>query len=204
MNFSCEGKMVKPSRKELKKQKEVLEEIRGKGGPLIDRYTRAKDPEMKWIKIREFAHVKSAFGLTMLMMEKYGEDAKELLAQFQWGRGFDHGKKMRERVQARGGDIDDLRELLKEYKEDFPVHYQFYGLEVSRSRLAMRIPSCHMGQALIEIAPGLPEPLKLPKYWCDYDLALIKGYNPRVELYRPKWIPAGDLYCEYIWELNQE
>jgi len=194
--------MGKLSRKELKEQKEVLEGIRRKAGHLIDRYVKAREPETKWIRIREFAHVKSAFGLTMLMMEKYGEDAKELLAQFQLSRGSDHGKRMHERVKARGGDVNDLRELLKEYKRDFPVHYQFYGLEVAKNRLVMRIPACHMGQALIELAPGLPEPLKLPQYWCDYDLALIKEYNPKVKLSRPRWIPAGDLYCEYIWEIN--
>ncbi len=187
-----------------KEQKEVLEAIRKKSGHLIDRYVKARDPEMKWIKIRESAHVKSAFGLTMLMMKKYDEDAKEVLAQFQFGRGYDHGKRMRERVKARGGDLNDLRELIKEYKRDFPVHYQFYGLEVKKNKLVMRIAACHMGQALIEIAPGLPEPLKLPKYWCDYDLALIKGYNPKVKLSRPKWIPAGDSYCEYIWEIDNK
>ncbi len=196
--------MGKPSKKELKEQREVLEAIRRKAGPLIERYVKARDPEPRWIKIREFAHVKSAFGLTLLMMERYGEGAKELLAQFQSDRGSDHGKRMRERVKARGGDLNDLRELLKEYKEDFPVHYQFYGLEVSKNRLVMRIPACHMGQALIEIAPGLPDSLKLSKYWCDYDVALIKKYNPKVKLSRPKWIPAGDLYCEYIWEINSQ
>jgi hypothetical protein len=201
-----EGEMIPTisSGKNLPEQEKILEAIREKAGHLIDKYVDAKDPESKWIKIREFAHVKSAFGLTLSMMEKYGDEAKELLAEFQWGRGYDHGKRMLERVKARGGDPNDLRELLKEYGEDFPVHYKFYGLEVAPNRLVMRVPACHMGQALIELVPDLPEPLKLPKYWCDYDLALIEGYNPDVKLSRPKWIPGGDLYCEYIWEINHD
>ena len=87
------------SEKELREQREILAEIRIKAGHLIDKYVEAKDPESKWIKIREFAHVKSAFGLTLSMMKKYGDEASELLAQFQWGRGFDHGKRMLERVR---------------------------------------------------------------------------------------------------------
>lgn len=196
--------MENSERELTKEEKRNLEAMREKAGHLIDRYLQPEDPEMKWIKTREFAHVKTAMGLTKLMMERYGEDAKELLAQFQYNRGYDHGKRMLARVKARGGDIDDLGELLKEYAEDFAVHYQFYGLEVSKNRLVMRIPACHMGTALKELYPSLPESITSPKYWCDYDFALIEAYNPKVKLSRPKWIPAGDPYCEYVWEMSSE
>lgn len=196
--------MVKPSKKELKEQKENLKAIRKKASHLIDRYLKAEDPEMKWIKTMESGHVKTAMGLTKLMMEKYGEDAKDFLAQIQHDRGYEHGKRMLARVKARGGDIDDLRELLKEYERDFPVHYQFYGLEVSKNRLVMRIPACHMGLMLKELHPSLTQSLRLPKYWCDYDFGVIEAYNSKVKLSRPKWIPAGDLYCEYVWEISNE
>lgn len=97
--------MVKPSKKELKEQKENLKAIREKASHLIDRYLKAEDPEMKWIKAMESGHVKTAMGLTKLMMEKYGEDAKDFLAQIQHDRGYEHGKRMLARVKARGGDI---------------------------------------------------------------------------------------------------
>ena len=192
-----------PSKEDLKEQQKVVDEIRKKAGHLIDRYLAAAEPETDWIKSREGLSVSIAMELTKAAMEKYGEDAKELLAKIMYDHGYRHGKEMAARVLARGGDLDDLRELDKEFERDYKIHHPFYGREVSKKRYVMRIPACHMGNALTKIYPSLPESLCSSKYWCDLDYGTRDGYNPKIKLSRPKWIAGGDLYCEYVWELEE-
>ena len=191
------------SKKTLAEQQVVLDAIRVNGGALIDRYLDAKEPETDWIKSREALSVSIAMELTKAAMEKYGEDAKELLAKIMYDHGYRHGQEMAARVLARGGDLDDLRELDKEFERDYKVHHPFYGREVTKTKYVMRIPACHMGNALLKIYPTLPEALTSSKYWCDLDYGTRDGYNPKIKLSRPYWIAGGDCYCEYVWELEE-
>lgn len=186
-----------------KEQQAAIDEIRKDRGHLIDRYKEAKEPETDWIKTREYLAVNVGMELTKLAMEKYGDDAKELLAQTMYNLGFKKGKMMADCVKERGGDIDDLRELDKEFARNFKVHHPFYGVEVTKNRYRMRIAACHMGDALVDIRPKMPEVLAEAKYWCDLDYGTRDGYNPKMKLSRPKWIAGGDMYCEYVFEIEE-
>ena len=179
------------------------EEMRRFLGDEIERRWAADTPERAWIKYMAGVAVGTGYSMAKLAMEKYGDEAKELLAQALHDAGYEHGKRARARVEARGGDIDDMRELHAEYRQDYAEHYDLYQVEVLKNRWAMRLPVCHMATALKEWHAKVPE-CKDPHYWCDYDFGFIEAYNPKVKLSRPHWLVAGDPYCEYIWELPEE
>ncbi len=213
---------VEVNHPELKELADAVEDVPG------DRYARTKvksDPEgqRRYLeKYREVAaddpvqqgwdrnepefHAKTKiFSVLADAMETElgAEDGREAVARARKRQGEDMGRRMAERVRAKGKALS-----LGNFFEEFWSYFQwspkvdterYYDQDDNMVKYVLRL-NCPIGDYLRDNAPDV----EYSANYCDLDEFIVHAYNPRVKYSRRHWVPAGDLYTELIWELDSD
>ena len=148
------------------------------------------------------------------LIEKYGEEAKELIYETRYQEGFQLGEKLGERATDRNDLCEFERLLIEEMNKDyrFTVDYD----DPNRDWQVQTPGKCSYTNRL----SGGCE-MDIPNVWKDmglddetiemlgdlhcrpYNLGLRKGFNPDTEFRFEKFIPAGDSHCVWVSEISE-
>lgn len=95
-----------------------------------------------------------------------------------------------------GNSLEDYAKGLDLWMKDGSLNIEI--LEKSRTELSFKVTKCLFVELYKEL--GIPEMGKLLS--CDRDFAMIKGFNPNIELVRTKTIMEGNNYCDFLLRIK--
>jgi len=120
------------------------------------------------------------------LAEEFGkEKATDFISRISYRWGEQRGKIIAEKVKAAGLELT---------LENF---HKFYGVS-KFSHPTKGFGFCPIYEPLKELGIGVEKEI-MPSF-CEVDFGLIKGYDPKIEVKRTKWLLSGDDTCSYSFD----
>lgn len=133
------------------------------------------------------------------VIEKYGEEGKNIILEGLATFGRARGERIAERVKREGKPLTI---------ENF---FEFYDVPVTlvtkssgepeimeHGKLVKRIVSC----PTVDLAREQGQ-LEIGKLYCEQDFAMLEGYNPELRLEKRASLMEGDKYCEFVYSVRE-
>ena len=168
----------------------------------------AKDDSVQkgWDKYEGEFHAKTHIFSVMaegFERELGAEEGREAVRRTRMRQGEAMGKKMAERVRAKGLPLS-----LGNFFDEFWAYFswsphvddeKYYDEHGNMVKYVLRL-NCPIGDYLLDNAPDV----EFSSNYCDLDEFIIQAYNPNARYHRRHWVPGGDLYSELVWEIDTE
>ena len=150
--------------------------------------------------------------LALPLIEKYGEEGKELIYQIRYDEGFKIGERLGEKAEDRNDLVEFERLLIDEFNKDYR-----FTVDFDDPKRDWQEQTSHKCSYTNRLSGGCE--MDIPAVWQDmgidaekiemlgdlfcrpYGLGLRKGFNPNIDFKLEKLLPAGDPYCVYTEEL---
>ena len=155
--------------------------------------------EEKLIQItKKFAETLSLLFYIMAkeMVDAYGPEGEKLVKRAMIKFGKTRGKAIRKLVDSKGEELS-LENLRKYY--DLPlglIHDKQVVKALQKDKYWREVYGCPLSKVWMRFGGE-----KLGLLYCEQDLALIKGYNPKIKFSRKKNVLKGEGCCETILTL---
>lgn len=94
-----------------------------------------------------------------------------------------------------GNDLDNFAQVTETWKKDNAILTEV--LEQTRKRFSFNVYRCRYAEMYAHL--GMPELGK--RLSCDRDFALIRGFNPNIQLKRSQTIMEGADICDFRFEV---
>ena len=128
------------------------------------------------------------------IVEKYGQEGREIFLQGIKAFGRARGKGIAEKVKAAGEPLT-LENFFKFYDVPVTVVTKQSPFEITKDgRFRKRITSCPLVDLFRE-----KNQLELGKLYCEQDFAMMEAYNPELRFEKGSSLMEGDECCEFTY-----
>ena len=139
------------------------------------------------------------YGLAKAFVDKYGDEAYDVLRQLRRSEGLEAGRAAAEEERERGKEpgLDTIREA---YNKDL-WWIKDMSWDIRTPDSWTRREACMMGKAFRELSPKFDPELKIARIFCSLDQWFAEGVSPNIKYTRPRWMPEGAPFCElcFTW-----
>ena len=160
-----------------------------------------KEKEMVSIKILEAENIRYASTFVFLakaFISKYGEEAKEIIKKARYNYGYHEGQ-----ILAKMAKEKNLKEYIDLWMWQFdPTLERMEIVEKNDKKFLFKVHRCVHYETWKKFGFNQEELHMLGDIFCVYDFGVADGYNPKLNLRRAKWLPKGDMYCEFKFKLQ--
>ena len=118
------------------------------------------------------------------------EDGRALVSRAIRNMGRERGRLIRARVDSAGLE-PTLENMFRYYDLPIGEAWETSSQRVGE-RFTQRLHRCPLAAVWIELGAEAQG-----KLYCDVDMAIIEGYNPKIQIRRIKNLQNGDDCCEY-------
>jgi hypothetical protein len=152
------------------------------------------------------------------VVDKYGNEGRELLGKVVREQGLARGKAIRKRAEQQGWPLNSIHTFYEAFEVAFPIWFSREGekIEVTDKHSVVRFHHCAFGRQMAALHSELGT--DVGKIWCENcegsvkghpdgstDHALAAGYDPKLKFHPAKHILRGDPYCEHhMWWSSDE
>lgn len=164
----------------------------------------------KWCSVgpRTFAKI------VLPLIERYGDEVKELISKVRFKEGSEKGQRLREKVQTTDDLVEFERTLIHDFVSqgfnapDFDDPARDWTIQTkNRCGYTTRLcGGCELGIPGVWKNMGIDEETikMLGEIYCvPYDTAVRTTFNPKMKFKFVKLAPRGDPYCEWLEELDE-